>query len=167
MKPIDIQKLIHKHGEFVDKFIALSDYKQTDKLAINESKQLYIQPKTPWRYFIRKFRCQNHKSLNEYLYFEFIVEYDAYMNYIFVEIYNYLLNEQYYRLICSNFHLINNILPGLFSIKTYYDTHHNTYELCKTLDLITNKLSDMISKIKKIVQDNIDLNIDLNMSIIN
>jgi hypothetical protein len=31
MKPNDLQKLIHKHGEFVDKIIALTDYKQTDK----------------------------------------------------------------------------------------------------------------------------------------
>ena len=45
-------------NKFHNKFLNLQNYNYHDKIAIDECDLLYIQKKTPWRYFVRKIKSE-------------------------------------------------------------------------------------------------------------
>jgi hypothetical protein len=67
MENNNLEKYIDNINKYHNQFTILQSLSHYDKIAIDDNDILYIQKKTPWRYFIRKIKKQNRDRFSEYL----------------------------------------------------------------------------------------------------
>ena len=63
----NIVSYIDMINNYHKKLLAMQQYKEHDKLAINDNNELYIQSRSPWRYIVRRIKNQNRHILSFYL----------------------------------------------------------------------------------------------------
>ena len=63
----NVASYIDMINNYHKKLLALQQYTNHDKLAINDDNELYIQSRSPWRYIVRRIKNQNRHILSFYL----------------------------------------------------------------------------------------------------
>jgi len=144
-----ISNLINECAIYINKFIGIADYKHTDKIAISDIGNLYIQPRTIYRYLQRKYKGQNHIRLNDYIKREFLENYIIYLNKILsIDNENKQL-EDYLILLNANKNLLGHIYPSFVLLQQKYKQNNI---ICNTLNITILQITEFEKKIKTLLQ---------------
>jgi hypothetical protein len=141
--------LIKECAIYRNKFIGIAHYNETDKLAISEDGNLYIQPRSIYRYIIRKWNHQNSNKLIEYIKKEFLCNYITHITKI-ISIYNENKHsEDYHILLNANKNLLEYIYPAFVLLQKMYKEKEDIYNiLIQTTQQITkyeNKFKSLLN----------------------
>ena len=137
--------LIKECAIYRNKFIGIAHFNETDKIAISEDGNLYIQPSSIYRYIIRKWYHQNSNKLIETIKREFLGNYITHLNKI-ISIYNENKHlEDYYILLNANKNLLEYIYPAFVLLQKIYKEKE---DICNILIQITQQIKNYENKIK-------------------
>jgi hypothetical protein len=142
----NLNSYIYMINNYQKKLQALQQYKDHDKLAINDDSELYIQSISPWRYIVRRIKNQNRHTLSLYL-SSIINEYIKILD-ILLDRYNVNKEDVITKLLYEVVDFIPKILWGIICLRNYYNLKINSHHINLTLESINNRLNLMLSKIK-------------------
>jgi len=141
-----IASYIDMINNYHKKLLALQQYKDHDKLAINDDNELYIQSRSPWRYIVRRIKNQNRHVLSFYL-SNIINEYIKILD-ILLNRYTVKKEEVIIKLFNDVIDFIAKILWGVVCLRNYYNLKSDSHHIGLTLESINNRLNSIQSKIK-------------------
>jgi len=142
----NIASYIDMINNYHKKLLAMQQYKENDKLAINDNNELYIQSRSPWRYIVRRIKNQNRHILSFYL-SNIINEYIKILD-ILLDKYTLKNEEVIKKLFYNVIDFISKILWGIICLRNYYNLKNDSHHISLTLESINNRLNSMQSKIK-------------------
>ena len=142
----NIASYIDMINNYHKKLLAMQQYKENDKLAINDNNELYIQSRSPWRYIVRRIKNQNRHILSFYL-SNIINEYIKILD-ILLDKYTLKNEEVIKKLFYNVIDFISKILWGIICLRNYYNLKSDSHHISLTLESINNRLNSMQSKIK-------------------
>ncbi len=142
----NLNSYIYMINNYQKKLQALQQYKDHDKLAINDDSELYIQSRSPWRYIVRRIKNQNRYTLSLYL-SSIINEYIKILD-ILLDRYNTNREDVITKLLYEVVDFIPKILWNIICLRNYYNLKNNSHHISLTLESINNRLNLMLSKIK-------------------
>ncbi len=142
----NIDSYIDMINNYHKKLLAMQQYKEHDKLAINDDNELYIQSRSPWRYIVRRIKNQNRHTLSLYL-SNIINEYIKILD-ILLDRYYTKKEELINKLFSDVVDFISKILWGIVCLRNYYNLKSDSHHISLTLESINNRLNNMLSKIK-------------------
>lgn len=142
----NLNSYINMINNYHKKLHALHQYKNHDKLAINDNNELYIQSISPWRYIIRKIKNQNRHVLSLYL-SSIINEYIKILD-ILLDRYNTNKEEVITKLLYEVVDFIPKILWSIICLRNYYNLKNDSQNISLTLESMNNRLNIILSKIK-------------------
>jgi len=142
----NIASYIDMINNYHKKLLAMQQYKEHDKLAINDNNELYIQSRSPWRYIVRRIKNQNRHILSFYL-SNIINEYIKILD-ILLDKYTLKNEEVIKKLFYNVIDFISKILWGIICLRNYYNLKSDSHHISLTLESINNRLNSMQSKIK-------------------
>ena len=122
MENNNIEKYIENINKYHNQFIVLQNISYFDKIAINDNNVLFLQKKTPWRYFIRKIKKQNRDRFSEYLSTN-INEYIKNID-ILINIYECGKDNNIKKILENIIIFITSILGGIVSLRNYIHIHN-------------------------------------------
>jgi hypothetical protein len=141
--------LIKECAIYRNKFIGIAHYNDTDKIAINENANLYIQHRSIYRYIVRKWNDHNINKLIRYINTEFLGNYILHLTEI-ISLYNENKHiEDYYILVNANYNLLAYIYPAFVLLQEKYKDNDNIY---KTLSETTLQITKYHDKIKSLLK---------------
>jgi hypothetical protein len=149
MENNNIEKYIENINKYYNQFIVLQNLSYYDKIAINDNNVLYIQKKTPWRYFIRKIKKQNRDRFSEYLSTninDYIKNIDMLIN-----IYECYKDNNIKKILENIIIFITSILGGIVSLRNYYNLKQDSNNISMILESTNNRLNTIMIKIKLII----------------
>jgi hypothetical protein len=142
----NLNSYIDMINNYQKKLQALQQYKDHDKLAINDESELYIQSRSPWRYIVRRIKNQNRHILSFYL-SNIINEYIKILDILLVR---YAVNKE--EVIIKLFNEVVDFIPkilwGIITLRNYYNLKSDSHYISLTLESINNRLNTILSKIK-------------------
>ena len=142
----NIDSYIDMINNYHKKLLAMQQYKDHDKLAINDDNELYIQSRSPWRYIVRRIKNQNRHILSFYL-SNIINEYIKILD-ILLNKYTVKKEEVLTKLLYDVVDFIPKILWSIICLRNYYNLKSDSHHISLTLESINNRLNTMLSKIK-------------------
>ncbi len=142
----NLNSYIYMINNYQKKLQALQQYKDHDKLAIDDNNELYIQSISPWRYIVRRIKNQNRYTLSLYL-SSIINEYIKILD-ILLDRYNVNKEDVITKLLYEVVDFIPKILWNIICLRNYYNLKNNSHHISLTLESINNRLNLMLSKIK-------------------
>ena len=142
----NVASYIDMINNYHKKLLALQQYTNHDKLAINDDNELYIQSRSPWRYIVRRIKNQNRHILSFYL-SNIINEYIKILD-ILLDKYTLKNEEVIKKLFYNVIDFISKILWGIICLRNYYNLKNDSHHISLTLESINNRLNSMQSKIK-------------------
>jgi hypothetical protein len=142
----NVASYIDMINNYHKKLLAMQQYKEHDKLAINDNNELYIQSRSPWRYIVRRIKNQNRHILSFYL-SNIINEYIKILD-ILLDKYTLKNEEVIKKLFYNVIDFISKILWGIICLRNYYNLKSDSHHISLTLESINNRLNSMQSKIK-------------------
>jgi hypothetical protein len=142
----NIDSYIDMINNYHKKLLAMQQYKDHDKLAINDHNELYIQSRSPWRYIVRRIKNQNRHILSFYL-SNIINEYIKILD-ILLNKYTVKKEEVLTKLLYDVVDFIPKILWSIICLRNYYNLKSDSHHISLTLESINNRLNTMLSKIK-------------------
>jgi len=145
----DLNSYIFMINNYQKKLQALQQYKDHDKLAINDDSELYIQSISPWRYIVRRIKNQNRHILSLYL-SSIINEYIKILD-ILLDRYNANKEDVITKLLYNVVDFIPKTLWGVVCLRNYYNLKSDSHHISLTLESINNRLNSMQSKIKLVL----------------
>jgi len=142
----NLNSYIYMINNYQKKLQALQQYKDHDKLAINDDSELYIQSISPWRYIVRRIKNQNRYTLS--LYLSSII--NEYIKILDILLDRYAANKEdvITKLLYEVVDFIPKILWNIICLRNYYNLKNNSHHISLTLESINNRLNLMLSKIK-------------------
>lgn len=149
MENNNIGKYIENINKYHNQFIVLQNLSYYDKIAINDNNVLYLQKKTPWRYFIRKIKKQNRDRFSEYLSTninDYIKNIDMLIN-----IYECGKDNNIKKILENIIIFITSILGGIVSLRNYYNLKQDSNNISMILESTNNRLNTIMIKIKLII----------------
>jgi hypothetical protein len=142
----NLNSYIDMINNYQKKLLALQQYKEHDKIAINDENELYIQSRSPWRYIVRKIKNQNRHILSFYL-SNIINEYIKILD-ILLDRYAANKEEVITKTLYEVVDFIPKILWVIISLRNYYNLKNDSHHISLTLESINNRLNIILSKIK-------------------
>jgi hypothetical protein len=142
----NLNSYIDMINNYQKKLLALHQYKEHDKMAINDENELYIQSRSPWRYIVRKIKNQNRHILSFYL-SNIINEYIKILD-ILLDKYAANKEEVITKTLYEVVDFIPKILWGIITLRNYYNLKNDSHHISLTLESINNRLNIILSKIK-------------------
>jgi hypothetical protein len=142
----NLNSYIDMINNYHKKLLALQQYKEHDKIAINDENELYIQSRSPWRYIVRKIKNQNRHILSFYL-SNIINEYIKILD-ILLDRYAANKEEVITKTLYEVVDFIPKILWVIISLRNYYNLKNDSHHISLTLESINNRLNIILSKIK-------------------
>ena len=149
MENNNLEKYIDNINKYHNQFTILQSLSHYDKIAIDDNDILYIQKKTPWRYFIRKIKKQNRDRFSEYL----STNINDYINNIDIltNIYEFGKDNNIKKILENVIIFITSILGGIVSLRNYYNLKPNSNNISMILESTNNRLNTIMIKIKLII----------------
>ena len=149
MENNNLEKYIDNISKYHNQFTILQSLSYYDKIAIDDNNVLYIQKKTPWRYFIRKIKKQNRDRFSEYL----STNINDYIKNIdmLITIYECGKDNNIKKILENVIMFITSILGGIVSLRNYYNLKLNSNNISMILESTNNRLNTIIIKIKLII----------------
>jgi len=141
-----MEKYIDNINKFHAKFLNLQNYNHHDKIAIDENDLLYIQNKTPWRYFVRKIKKQNRDKLSDYLSTN-INDYIKNIEFI-ISMYENNKENNLKKILENIILFITSILGGIVKLRNYYNLKNNANNISMILESTNNRLNSITTKIR-------------------
>ena len=134
----NLNSYIYMINNYQKKLQALQQYKDHDKLAINDDSELYIQSISPWRYIVRRIKNQNRHTLSLYL-SSIINEYIKILDILLVR---YAANKEevIIKLLYEVVDFISKILWSIICLRNYYNLKSDSHHISLTLESINNRL---------------------------
>jgi len=145
----NVASYIDMINNYHKKLLALQQYTNHDKLAINDDNELYIQSRSPWRYIVRRIKNQNRHILSFYL-SNIINEYIKILD-ILLNRYTVIKEEVIKKLFYDVIDFISKTLWGFICLRNYYNLKNDSHHISLTLESINNRLNNMLSKIKLVL----------------
>jgi len=134
----DINQIKKDSDMFLNQFSKIIDLNESDKLCVIDN-VLVIQKFTPWRYFVRKYKKQNRKTLSIYL----NTQMDVYSKFLYnmIDFFNINQNNrELYRISVKHYDFIQLCLPKIIALRNKYSLKEDALDLRKSLEVWSLKL---------------------------
>ncbi len=141
-------------GNFKNKFNALHDYTELDKIVI-ENEKLIIQPPSLFRSIKRLITGQNYLKLDAFFRREILANYISHLTEMHTLPIEQKYNEHYFIIINANFNLIESMLSSLQLLKNHYSNYRTCFKIIITIDKIRTEIGFFYAEFKKII-NNVD-----------
>lgn len=135
----NIEQIKKESDIFLQKFGELIHLNQNDKLCVIDN-VLVIQKFRPWRYFVRKYKKQNRKTLAIYL----NIEINLYSKFLYniIDFFNFYKNDkELYDISVKHYDLIQLALPKVIGLRNKYSLKEDSSEIRTSLEIWSLKLA--------------------------
>jgi len=137
-------------GNFKNKFNALHDYTEIDKIAVEDEK-LVIQPPSIFRSIKRLITGQNFLKLDAFFRKEILANYISHLTEIHSLPLELKYNDNYFIIINANCNLIETMLASVQLLKSHYASFKKCSQIIFTIDKIIAEIEIFHSHFKKII----------------